>query len=358
MKLRTVFRALAASLALIFSCAAQDATPNDQARLLAGLPVRDTPLASYAFERAWIEHATEFDSAWKTLDERQLAKIRAWSEQFSGPASGATDPLFYFFSGPDILYAQAFFPNASTYVLCGLESVGEIPDVAKLPRGALAPSLHNLRKALNSVLSFSFFITKEMKTDLTNTKLSGTLPVLYVFLARAGCTIDSVEAVGLDKTGALVSEKPVTRGVKILFTGAGGKPQTLYYFTSDLSNDGIKSNPAFTNFCEQLGTGRSFVKAASYLMHMEYFSSARDFLLTHSRALIEDDSGIPLKAFDPATWTVRLFGAYRGPIPLFKERMQPDLMDRYRTSHPAPLGFSFGYHWHPSDSCLLLALPK
>ena len=356
--MRTVFRALLISLAPVLSCAAQEATPNDQARFLAGLPVRDTPLAPFAFERAWVEHATEFDSAWKTLDERQLSKIRAWSDQFFGAASGAPDPLFYFFSGPDILYAQTFFPNASTYVLCGLEAVGEIPDIAKLPKGALAPSLYNLRKALNSVLSFSFFITKEMKTDLTQTRLSGTLPVLYVFLARAGSRIDSVELTGLDKTGAFVSEKPATRGVKILFTGAGGTQQTLYYFTSDLSNDGIKSNPAFTNFCAHLGTGRSFVKAASYLMHNPYFSSARDFLLTHSRALVQDDSGIPLKAFDPATWTVRLFGAYRGPIPLFKERIQPDLLDRYRTNHPAPLGFSFGYRWHPSDSCLLLALPK
>ena len=358
MKTGTAFRALLISLATVFSCAAQDAAPNDQARFLAGLPVRDTPLAPFAYDRAWVEHATEFDSAWKTLDERQLTKIHAWSDQFLGAMAGASDPLFYFFSGPDILYAQTFFPNASTYVLCGLEPVGEIPDIGKLPKGALAPSLYNLRKALNSVLSFSFFITKEMKTDLTQTRLSGTLPVLYVFLARSGSRIDSVELVGLDKTGALVPEKPATRGVKIGFTGPGGKPQTLYYFTSDLSNDGIKSNPAFMNFCESLGTGRSFVKAASYLMHMPYFSSARDFLLTHSRALVQDDSGIPFKDFNSLTWTVRLFGSYRGPIPLFKDRVQPDLVDLYKTSHPAPLGFSFGYRWHPSDSCLLLAVPK
>jgi hypothetical protein len=164
--------------------------------------------------------------------------------------------------------------------------------------------------------------------------------------------------VGLDKNGAFVSEKPATRGVKIVFFGPSGKQQTLYYFSSDLSNDGIKTNPAFTKFCESLGTGRSFVKAASYLMHRQYFSSARDFLLAHSRMLVQDDSGIPLREFDPVKWTVRLFGSYRAPIDIFKEHMQPDLADRYKTSHPAPLGFSFGYRWHPSDSCLILAQPK
>ena len=322
------------------------------------MPVRDTPLAPLALDHTWVEHATEFDAAWKTLEARQLAKIRDWSGQFLAEAAASQDPLFYFFSGPDILYAQTFFPNASTYVLCGLEPVGEIPDVTKLPKGGLAPSLVNLRKALNSVLSFSFFITKEMKVDLNHTELSGTLPVLYVFLARSGSKIDRVELVGLDKTGALVSEKPATRGVKIVFFGPGGKQQTLYYFASDLSNDGIRNNPAFTKFCDGLGTGRSLVKAASYLMHMPYFSNARDFLLNHSRTIVEDDSGIPLKGFDPVMWTVRLFGSYKAPIDLFKEKVQPDLADLYRMSHPAPLGFSFGYRWHPSDSCLLLAVPK
>lgn len=358
MKKLIVFLARFALVLLAGNGAAQEPTADHQARFLAGLPVRDTPLASYALDHAWVAHATEFDAAWKTLDTRQLTKIRSWSAEFLADAAASPDPLFYFFSGPDILYAQTFFPNASTYVLCGLEPVGEVPDVTKLPKGGLEPSLVNLRKALNSVLSFSFFITKEMKVDLNHKELSGTLPVLYVFLARSGSRIDSVELVGLDKNGALVSEKAVTRGVKIVFFGPGGKQQTLYYFSSDLSNEGIKNNPAFTKFCDGLGMGRSFVKAASYLMHLPYFSSARDFLLGHSRTLVEDDSGIPLKAFDPVMWTVRLFGSYRAPIDLFKEKVQPDLADRYRTSHPAPLGFSFGYRWQPSDSCLLLAVPK
>lgn len=358
MKKRIVFLVRLALFTLAANCRAQEATANDQARFLAGLPVRDTPLAPLALDHAWMEHATEFDAAWKTLNTRQLAKIQTWSQQFLVDAAASSDPLFYFFSGPDILYAQAFFPNASTYVLCGLEPVGDIPDVAKLPKGGLAPSLENLRKTLNSVLSFSFFITKEMKVDLNHKELSGTLPLLYVFLARSDRKIDSVEMVGLDKSGAFVSEKPATRGVKIVFFGPTGKPQTLYYFSSDLSNDAIKSNPAFTKFCANLGMGQSFVKAASYLMHMPYFSNARDFLLDHSRALVEDDSGIPFRDFDPVKWTVRLFGSYRAPIDLFKEKVQPDLADRYRTSHPAPLGFSYGYRWQPSDSCLILATPK
>lgn len=320
--------------------------------------MRDTPLASYGLDAAWTDHATEFDHAWRGFETRQLAKIREWSARYIPDAAGSADPVFYFFSGPDILHAQAFFPNASTYVLCGLEPTGAIPDVTKQARGALAPSLENLRKALNSVLSFSFFITKDMKVDLNQAQLSGTLPVLYVFLARSGSRIESVELIGLDKTGELSLQKPTTRGAKIVFFGPGGQKQTLYYFTSDLSNEGIRGNPAFTRFCDHLGSGQSFVKAASYLMHIDAFHSARDFLLSHSKTLVQDDSGIPLRDFDTARWNLRFFGSYPGPIEIFKQHAQPDLARMYQTSNPAPLGFSFGYRWQPRDSTLIVATPK
>ena len=55
---------------------------------------------------------------------------------------------------------------------------------------------------MSSILSFSFFITKQMKVDLHAGQLSGTLPILYVFLARSGKTIRDVSPVALDDKGA------------------------------------------------------------------------------------------------------------------------------------------------------------
>lgn len=338
---------------------AQDGvTPNDTAKFLAGMPVRDTPLAPLSLDPAWADHAAEFDKAWAELDARQLSKIRAWAPEFLGDAQTSRSPLFYFFSGPDILYANAFFPNASSYVLAGLEPVGPIPDVTRMPKGALAAGLSNLRKSLNSVLSFSFFITKDMKVDLKQNQLGGTLPVLYVFLARSGCRVENVELIALDKEGAVTQGKASTRGVKIGFFGPSGAEQTLYYFETNLANEGIKANPGFIKFCEQLGTGRSFVKAASYLMHLEDFTTARNFLLEHSSAIVEDDSGIPFKGFDSSKWLVRLFGVYTVPIELFKKFYQPDLVSAYKSSNAPRLPFSFGYTWHHQDSSLILATPK
>jgi hypothetical protein len=346
------------ALFAVTSLAQEMATPNDTAKFLAGVPVRDTPLEALSRNPAWVDHATEFDKAWQQLDARQLAKIRAWGPEFLGEAYTARGPMFYFFSGPDILYSNAFYPNASTYVLAGLEPVGTPPDVLHLPSGALAAGLANLRKSLNSVLSFSFFITKDMKVDLRQNQLSGTLPVLYVFLARAGCRIESVDLVWLDKAGAITTSKTATSGARIVFFGPGGAQQMLYYFSTDLSNEGIRSQPGFVKFCDQLGQGRSLVKAASYLMHLGSFTTARDFLLTHSTTLVQDDSGIPIANFEPAKWAVRYLGSYPGPIELFKQHTQPDLAAIYHKSNPPPLPFGFGYRWHPSESSLMIATPR
>lgn len=338
---------------------AVDAVADATAKFLAGLPVRDTPLENYVNVAGWTTHATDLDKAWRQLDQRQLSKVAAWAPQTLGDAYQDQGPMYYMFSGPDFLYAHAFFPNASTYILCGVEPVGPIPDVTKVAPPALASALANLRKSLDSVLSFSFFITKNMKVDLRQQQLSGTLPVLYVFLARAGCTIESVESVALDKTGAFVPEgKGTTPGVKIVFTSGGGRSQTLYYFTTDLANWAIKANPNFMKFCEQQGNGVSLLKAASYLMHSDNFSQVRDFLLTHSKMIVQEDSGIPYRDFAKNKWEIRFYGHYIGPINRFLKNGQLDLQKDANASHPAPLPFSFGYQWKPSQSAIMVATPK
>ncbi len=85
------------------------------------------------------------------------------------------------------------------------------------------------------------------------------------------------------------------------------------------------------------------------------FSTVRDFLLNHSNVLVQDDSGIPISAFDPAKWSLRFFGSYTGPIDLFKQYYQAPLQALYQQSNPAPLSFGIGYRWARSQSTLIVA---
>jgi hypothetical protein len=342
------------------------ASVNDTARFLAGMAVSESSsLVPLEQTKIWQEHATFFDQAWAKLAARQFTGIREWEVNYLPDATQPLPIIFYMFSGPDFLYANQFFPNAGTYILAGTEPIGPLPDATRFGGPALDSVLESLQKSLNSVLSFSFFITREMRTDLEKEQLKGTLPIFYVFLARAGKTITDVSFVALDKSGQPHQTTPnekskgLTPGVRITFTGAPDAPtQTLYYFTTDLSNEGIRSQPGFLKFCAAQGTGASLLKSASYLIFENGFSTVRDFLLDHSKAIIQDDSGIPISAFDQAKWSLRFFGAYAGPIEIFKKYAQPQLLGLYQQSNPAPLGFGIGYRWSGRQSTLIVATRK
>src|SRR5438552_18277953 len=182
-----------------FARAAEIASANDTARFLAGMPPSaGSPLAPLTQDPSWQRHARFFDSAFGQLEQRQLSSIRSWAD---ANLAAPRPTMFYMFSGPDFLYADAFYQKAATYVLSALEPVGSVPDLTRLPRGGIGSALYNVEQSLGSILSFSFFITKDMKHDLHAGQVSGTLPILYVFLARSGKTIRAVSLISLGDQG-------------------------------------------------------------------------------------------------------------------------------------------------------------
>jgi hypothetical protein len=336
--------------------AADTVTADDTARFLAGMaPSADSPLAPLTRDPSWQRHAKFFDNAFAQLEQRQLSKIRGWAET---NLAAPRPTMFYMFSGPDFLYADAFYSKASTYVLSALEPVGSVPDLTRLPPGGVGAALYSVERSLSSILSFSFFITKQMKTDLQAGKLSGTLPILYVFLARSGKTIRDVSPIALDDKGAayFANENPgpnATRGVRILFAGSDGVERTLYYFSTDLSNSGVRVS-GFLKFCATLAPGNSLLKSASYLLHSPNFTTVRGFILANSATIIQDDSGVPLAYYDPKKWRFFPFGRYAGPIDEFPGRYQPAYAELFRRSQP--IDFGIGYRWRTHETNLLLSV--
>ena len=217
-----------------------------------------------------------------------------------------------------------------------------------------------MRSSLGSVMSYSFFITKKMRSQLRSGEFTGTLPLLYVFLARAGKTINDVSLVTLDKEGV---EQPASEtacersatGVKIAFAGSDGKPQTLYYFSTDMSDGGVEDS-GFLKFCGRLGDGGQ--------LHQErVLSLALGQLLEGARLPAGakrngptgrlGHSGALLRA---RQWELRPFGHYVGPIGIFPGRYQRQLSDIFRRA--PPIDFGVGYRWRLRESNLLLANKK
>jgi hypothetical protein len=361
----------AASLAAIIvlagpAHAAETATANDTARFLAGLPpAPESPLAALSKDPAWQQHARTLDSIFSREESRTLSKVRAFSRQY---LTEKHDTMLYMFSGPDFLYATSFFPTASTYVLAGLEPAGEVPSLTNLSRGTVDSTLYSLERSMGTILNFSFFITKNMKTQLHEGPVNGTLPVLYVFLARTGKTIHEVTYVGLDKDGNVQTPDdagdkagraahrlPPTAapGVRIVFSDGNGPKQTLYYFGTNIA-DGSIEHSGFLAFCKKLGTADSFIKSASYLLHTGGFNKVRNMLLDQSATILQDDSGVPLAYFDPKQWRFQPFGHYVGPLNIFGAKYQERLIALFARS-AIPLDFGIGYRWRKNESNLLLA---
>lgn len=335
------FLLLIASLLILSSPARAVPSPDDQAKFLAGLKMKHPGLTQVSKTAGWTAHAASLEKKWTSMENRQLAAARQWAA--ANPAlNRGSGAVFYPFSGPDFLYAFTLFPKASTYILCGTEPIGSVPDITQMPLEQVNADLTNLRTALDTMLATHYFITKDMRADLSKGTVHGTLPLLYLFLARTGCILRQVE-VGPTRA-------------RIQFSGRNGKKQTLYYFKTDLSNGG--GHGALLALCQQHSPGATLVKSASYLLHSDEFSSIRNFLLSHSAVIIQDDTGIPYRFFDPGRWNVKLYGTYRGPIDMFQKYHQADLAAAYANTPGARLGFAFGYSSQISKGVLLQATRK
>ncbi|OCR00608.1 hypothetical protein BCD67_11550 [Oscillatoriales cyanobacterium USR001] len=343
---------------------------TDTAKLIAGIKVDNSSIDNSSLvvevqnSSAWINHAQYFQNGWPQLENQQLSKVRKWSQEELKSINDSAPSIFYPFSGPDFLYAYSFFPKAKEYVLIGLEPVGVIPDFKNMSDSQRAQKLAIINQSLYAILEYSFFRTKAMAVDLAN---YGVLPILLLFMARTNHQILDVQYVGLDeeaKIQVVEEESPQNNGlipgVKISLLPQGeSEPKVIYYFSTDLSNDGLQKHPAFVKFMKQYAKESvTYLKAASYLMHNESFSTIRDVILTQSSAVLQDDSGVPVKHFDKSVWESKFYGAYIKPIDIFANQYQSDLRSIYQgDSSIKPLDFGIGYKFY-KDSNLMLAIRK
>lgn len=306
----------------------------------------------------WKDYAEKLDGNWSYLNSVRLNAMRNWGNTELGGLRGETRTVFYPFSGPDALYPDTLFPDSKVLLMAGLEPVGTMPDLGKLEQdGKLGPYLAQVKTSLFTILAASFFKTKDMKTDFNNQLVDGLMPAMIVFLAREGHSIDGIQYVVLAHDGTLHPHGGETSGAPgVQITYDDGR--TLLYFQADLGNDGLKDNPGFVRLMRRLAPGVTYLKAASYLLYDDYFSTIRDAILDNSAGVVEDDSGIPFKDFKPAQWDVVPYGNYTGPIDLFKDKYQPDLTDFYAKTPHQPLTFGSGYKFTASKSSLLVAKKK
>jgi len=299
----------------------------------------------------WTQYTNKMNSTYSDVNSKKEI-MSVWRDKNISVSQGT---LFYPFSGPDFLHANVFFPNYDTIVMIGLEPTGSA-DV-KLSQYTEPQVFSDITRSLSAILNHSFFLTKAMAVDFTNTKLNGTLPVFMHFFSRTGYSIYSVEDVFLKSNGEIVNMKE-NKSVEGLYKGVcyqvikDNKLKLIYYFSMNLmdgnynNNNGLKDHPEIGLMMNRFNIKTTYLKAASYLLHNDSFSIIKDLILKNTNQIVQDDSGFPIKyLINNKTWNTSFYGSYTKPISLFNVRYQQDLYDCYHNPVlPAgELPFGIGY---------------
>ncbi|MEO7098464.1 MAG: hypothetical protein ABI162_03820 [Luteolibacter sp.] len=324
-----------------------EAGPDDIGLFLAGKPVRHGAVLSRLQQTVEYQtHQREISQILRGNVRPRIQMMHGWAGTEVTPAIGGGGTIYYPFGGPDLLHISGMFPEAKNYALMGLEPVGEVPALESLPPEEVLGALAAFRQATKTQLLAGFFITKDMRSDLERSVLRGVTPILLSTVAMLGGEVESVNSIS-------AGGNP---GVEVQYYDGGGMRHTAYYVSGDLSNSGFKGG--YQQWVAGLGGKATYFKAASYLMYDDRFSHARDFFLSQSHVVLQDDSGIPFRFFSQDKWSFRFYGDYEKPIELFAQYQQEDLKQAFATNPKNPLGFGSGYRINGGEGNLLLAIKR
>lgn len=331
------------------------------AQTLAGISNSNDPKFKLILEReSFKKHSRKMKSLWKINEKERFSKLSEWADKYIKDIDVKEGVVFYPFGGPDCLYPTALFPSAKEYYLIGLEPVGSVPNLVDVSEKEFNENLLSIFESLEPVLQISFFRTNDMKKK--EIKELGVTPMIMTMLTGNGYEIIDVKPLCLQKDGAFAPSdwgKKQTKVVEIDFAKDGSQTlQKIFYISQDLSDGGITKKGGFMAFLENLTPKITFLKAATYLLHKNYFSVLRNYILDKSPVVLQDDSGIPYKCFKQDVWEIKLFGTYQGPIKLFADKYQASLFEAYKNSRVEPLPFGIGYQHWANSSNLLLAKKK
>lgn len=303
------------------------------------------------------DYSDQITQNWNKLCERSLKRVRPWAIKNIDPYLKDIQCVFYVFGGPDISYACEFFPYANEYILVGLEPLGNFDGIKNLVDSG---NLQAFRTAINTYLQKGYFITSEMGKQFSKNEGSrGGLGMVLLQLARLNYDIISVESMGINSNGAMVSDgADVLSAVKIVFKKdlSGDELSTAYYIRMDLSDSNMRRLKMLANFVKDKRFV-TFVKSASYALQDRDFTTLRNFILYNTEAILQDDTGIAFSML--SRWDLHIFGRYSGAtLKIFKNYVQEDMV-RYFQDHPAtPINFQLGYGFDQKRPALILALRK
>ncbi len=283
---------------------------------------------------------------WSKHDTSILEKIRSWSRQEQYASFGEKDQfVFYPFSGPDIPFVQAFYPDAPLYVLVGLERAASPKSLILQENPDYNVFLQNAQQYFYFSSRYGFFRTLDMEKQFME---RGVLDILSYYLKKLNCRLGDVY-VGRwsqEKNDTVHQLSDESDFCHIRFQRPDGKMGDLLYFSKDLSDNHLSKDSTWLQWITKIQGNRKMVsltKSASYLMGRPYFDIVRSFILKESDLHIQDDSGIRYDYLQNSGRKIQLYGKYTRTIPVFADRFRPEMAKAYESDSVPRLPFMIGY---------------
>jgi hypothetical protein len=318
---------------------------GDISRKLAGLDLIGlSPAVVESFRKITMQ-------GWDKLKKSVFDPLRGWRQRCF-PAIDA-NRVFYPFGGPDAAYITQFFPDATVYILVGLETIGSVESAQKILANDNYLQLFSL--GMEHFLKKGYFVTSYMERQLSSSKV-GVIPAILSQLAQLGFDVLDVKNVGLAENGTICKEgEGRLKLTQIRFQSSVGK-KTLFYVRCSLENSNHVDVELLCKFVNS-ESFITFIKSGAYRLYdTKLFSKLRTFLLKNSTAILQDDTGIPYH-FLTESYKITLFGTYNQPsLKTFNAYRQNDLAKAYKDQTIEPLPFRIGYGSSSVPSNLLLAI--
>ncbi len=344
-----------------------DTALTNTALFIAGMDLiaPDTLLESFMQEEYYQSHKEFTSTTWQTTVSTMLDPISKWTTEKNMVDQRTDATCFYPLSGPDFLFANAFYPNASNYVMMGLEPRGTYPNFSKMDLNTRKDYFDVLRGSMKYLNSRGYFVTQHMGSDFTRRHLNGMVHMMIYMMAKTGHLIVDSYVVYLNDDGSatrLEDGQPAPDGavqaIAVEFTNKERRVlKKAYYMSINVADENLANKPGFDKFIRSFANRMSYMKSASCVLFNDDFNTMRQLVLSCDR-IIQDDTGIPYRYIvNDGSFDIDLYGTYTKVIKQIPWCKQPDLEKALvEEGENKDLPFKISYNGHHNEGIIIHAV--
>jgi len=306
-------------------------------------------------QEEWQKINELIQSNWSNYFNKMGKPMLRWS---STEVHSDAKKVFYPFSGPDFTTLYQIYPEADHYVMSAQQRGERLVDLSQLSPSAASQTMEVLSSAWKSFGSDGFFVTEYLFKYISTNKVKiGATTLIASFAHLHQFSIQKIVPISIDSNGTIreLSEDQSWDSVRFYLV-KNNRPVILDYVRMDLSNDGMKDNPAQLKFFGESAKSPLLLKAASHLPQHQGFTMIRDEMLNNAPMIVQDETGIDYQPLNKQFNTV-LYGSFVKAYKVFST-YNTDLAKAYKQrDDEKQLPFRIGY-FKDGNYALIVATRK